>query len=49
MLAQNARAVLRQNRGATERTIKLLSPILAGAPKSEQSKTEAARRGPLSA
>jgi 3-deoxy-D-manno-octulosonic-acid transferase len=49
-LGENARAVLKKNRGATARTIKLLAPILAASSgQPEQTQPESARRGVLSA
>lgn len=48
-LSANAHAVLDRNRGATSRTIKLLSPILSGTLPSERNQTDSARRGALSA
>ena len=47
-MVHNARRVLEANRGATARTIDLLSPILAGHITSDPSEPELARRPPLS-
>jgi 3-deoxy-D-manno-octulosonic-acid transferase len=48
-LGENARAVLERNRGATERTIKLLAPIFASSSNQpEQAQPEGAHRGALS-
>ena len=49
-IGEHARAVLEQNRGATERTIKLLAPLLnASADASGQTRTEGATTDALSA
>jgi 3-deoxy-D-manno-octulosonic-acid transferase len=50
LIADNARAVLERNRGATTRTVKLLAPLLAAASdNSDLSRAEDARRGRVSA
>lgn len=48
-MVENARGVLAANRGATERTMDLLAPILAIRTTADPSEPDLAKRGPLSA